>query len=201
MQRKKHEQRTILRQLWLRLSLAATAIFGDLWEAHHAPFSAEWGKLFLMLILLNVRHLMQNRSSENQWQVIDCNFTVYLFVMSTSEVRCWMDVPTRMSLTMRLTFYLKSGKSIFIFYIFFRKWNTLYQLYIKGIFIAVIEKNLVKDTCSLDRNDSPSFDEITSIRSICILATPTGWTTPNIWHYITFHQLPLTALHCCCWEK
>ena len=85
-----------------------------------------------------------------------------------------MDVRVGMSLTMRLTFYLKSGKSIFIFYIFFRKWNTLYQLYIKGIFIAVIEKNLVQDTCSVNRNDSPSFDEITSIRSISILATPTG---------------------------
>ena len=46
--------------------------------------------------------------------------------------------------------------------------------HIKGIFIAVIEKNLVQDTCSVNRNDSPSFDEITSIRSICILATPTG---------------------------
>ena len=37
MQRKKHEQRTIIRKVWLWLSLATTAILGE--AHHHAPFS------------------------------------------------------------------------------------------------------------------------------------------------------------------
>ena len=87
-----------------------------------------------------------------------------------------MDVRVGLSLTMRLTFYLKSCL-IFFFLTFFLGNGTHYInciKHIKGIFIAVIEKNLVQDTCSVNRNDSPSFDEITSIRSISILATPTG---------------------------